>query len=323
MGRVAEGRVRGWWLRFRLNSTLIPIRKCAIVVAVWLVVWVALFTSFFTHFGGLADSIRTFGPWLGQAGASSPHAHSWTFYFERLFWFRSSTGPLWTEGLLLVLGVIGARVGFRRVPQGESDAGLIRFLAFYTALLAAIYAVIPYKTPWCALGFLHGLILLAGVGAAAILRLGTSKSSRLAMAVVLTLGAAHLGWQAWRASFPMCADRGNPWVYAHTSPDLLNLVADVVSVAQAGQGGDTVVEVIAADGDYWPLPWYLRTFNRVGWWAQMPETALAPVVIASSGWSPEIESRQTHVMAGYFQLRPQVFLELHVERGLWEKYLKR
>jgi hypothetical protein len=29
-------------------------------------------------------------------------------------------------------------------------------LAFYTLILLALYSAIPYKTPWCLLGFLHG-----------------------------------------------------------------------------------------------------------------------------------------------------------------------
>ncbi len=44
-----------------------------------------------------------------------------------------------------------------------------RFLAFYTLVLTGLYAIIPYKTPWCMLSFLDGMILLAGVGAWAIL----------------------------------------------------------------------------------------------------------------------------------------------------------
>ncbi|MFI5379500.1 MAG: flippase activity-associated protein Agl23 [Tepidisphaerales bacterium] len=49
---------------------------------------------------------------------------------------------------------------------------LLRWLAIYTLVLMAVYCRISYKTPWCALGFLHGMILLAGVGAAAIIHLG-------------------------------------------------------------------------------------------------------------------------------------------------------
>ena len=36
--------------------------------------------------------------------------------------------------------------------------------------MLVVYSAIPYKTPWCLLGFLHGMILLAGVGAVVLVR---------------------------------------------------------------------------------------------------------------------------------------------------------
>ena len=299
------------------------LKHAALAVAAWLLVWVTLFSSCFTHWPGLLDSVRTFASWWDNAGRQSPHSHDWDFYLERLFWFKSSQKFFWSEGVLFVLAIFAVRESCRRQPRMAADAALVRFLAFYTVLLAAIYAVVPYKTPWCALGFLHGLILLAGVGAAVLWQINSRLIPKLAVALALGLGMAHLGWQAWRASFPLCADRANPWVYAQTSPDLLDLVEKVRGVAQAGQGDATLIKVITPDGDYWPLPWYLREFDHVGWWPEVPGDPLAPMVIASGKLNLGLEAQGTHVMVGYFELRPQVFLELYVERGLWERYLKR
>jgi hypothetical protein len=44
-------------------------------------------------------------------------------------------------------------------------------------------------------------------------------------------------------------------------------------------------------------------------------------VIASASLQLQLDARGTHVMVGYFQLRPQVFLEFYVERDLWSRYL--
>ena len=298
-------------------------KQVLIVGAVWFVVWATLFSSFFTNFQGLADSFLTFREWIGLAGRQSRHAHEWWFYFERLFWFRSGRGPVWSEGLLLILAIVGAVDGFRHARRGGGDAGFVCFLTLYTALLAGIYAFIPYKTPWCALGFVHGIILLAGVGAMALWNRCASAFSKSGVMLVLTLGTAHLGWQAWRSSFPMCADRANPWVYAQTSPDLLNLVETVRDVSGAGQGDATLINVISEQGDCWPLPWYLRQFDHVGWWEENPGDSAAPVVIGSAKLKLHLDAAGGYVMAGYYQLRPQVFLELYVERGLWERHLKR
>jgi uncharacterized protein (TIGR03663 family) len=48
-----------------------------VAVAAMFVVWLLFFSSFFTHFAGLADSLRTYLPWLKRAGGHSPHIHPW------------------------------------------------------------------------------------------------------------------------------------------------------------------------------------------------------------------------------------------------------
>ena len=107
------------------------------------------------------------------------------------------------------------------------------------------------------------MILLAGVGAAWLLRSAKQRFLRLALGLLLLAGAGHLAWQAWQANTTYAADRENPYVYAQTSPDLLNLVRKVEALAQVHpQGNQMLVKVIAPDGDYWPLPWYLRNLKQ-------------------------------------------------------------
>jgi hypothetical protein len=60
-----------------------------------------------------------------------------------------------------------ALLGILRKPG--ADARLLRFLAVYACAMALVYSLIPYKTPWCLLGPLHAMILLAGVAAASLL----------------------------------------------------------------------------------------------------------------------------------------------------------
>ncbi|MCZ7641056.1 MAG: hypothetical protein M5U12_36380 [Verrucomicrobia bacterium] len=98
------------------------------------------------------------------------------------------------------------------------------------ALLAG-YSVISYKTPWCVLGFLHGLILLAGVGAAALFRWIRPTWGIVLVFLVVVAGTVQLGSQAWRASRTMATDQRNPYVYAHTSRDFMRLVNRVLGIA--------------------------------------------------------------------------------------------
>lgn len=318
------------WNR-RLDASGLPVKApplnflhLAAALAVWLGVAVILFSSFFTNLAGPLDSVRTYGAWLHRAEGASPHIYPWTFYFHRLLWFHQAKGPVWTEALILVLAVVGASAGFFRKRLGHANASFIRFLAFFTFALAAAYCLISYKTPWCLLGFWHGMILLAGVGAIVLIRSFRWRNMRIALRLLFLVGAAHLGWQAWRADGALAADPRNPYVFAHTSPDLLRLTGQVKTLAQAHpEGTRMLVKVIAPEDDYWPLPWYLRDFSQVAWSNGLPPDPFAPVMIVSASLHAELDERKTHLMIGYFELRPRVFLELYVQLDLWRAYLEK
>ena len=72
--------------------------------------------------------------------------------------------------MLALLGGIDALARRGLTEDCGERPRLLRFLTFYTFVLTLLYSLISYKTPWCALSFLMGMILLAGVGAAAIFR---------------------------------------------------------------------------------------------------------------------------------------------------------
>jgi uncharacterized protein (TIGR03663 family) len=293
-----------------------------VAFAAWLGVALLLFSSFFTNAAGPLDSVRTYLPWLHRAEGASPHIHPWHFYVHRLLLFHVAKGPVWSEALILVLAIIGAWAAFARKGLADATASFVRFLALYSFGLAAAYSLISYKTPWCLLSFWNGMILLAGVGAAALFGIVKQRFLRLAVGLLLLAGVGHLAWQARLANVEYAADPRNPYVYAQTSPDLLNLVRQVEALAEVhAQGRQMLVKVVAPDSDYWPLPWYLRNLKQVGWWDQVPADPFAPVMIVSAKLHAGLDEKKTHVMVGYFQLRPQVFLELYVELPLWQAYL--
>ena len=300
-------------------------RHVVAALAVTLLVSVAFFSSFFGNAGGPLDSLKTYLIWWHRAGGESPHVHPWYFYLRRLLFFHYRNGPFWSEGLIAGLTAVGGVAAFTRRWPGPTEDMLIRVIAFYTAGMTLIYTVLPYKTPWCVLGLLHGMILLAGVGAAALVRMCGEGRLKWVACAALVIASAQLGWQAWRASFPFCASQFNPYVYAQTSPDILKLVAKVEALAAVSpQNHGTLVKVMSPRNDYWPLPWYLRRFQRTGFWNEIPSEPLAPIMIVSSEFQAAFDERpqKTHLMAGYFQLRPQVFFELYVEINLWRDYVK-
>jgi len=102
----------------------------------------------------------------------------------------------------------------------------------------------------------------------------------------------------------------------------LKLVGKVDALAAVyPQPADLVIKVMAPDEDYWPLPWYLRRFHHTGWWSGIPADPLAPLMIASANLHANLDEKGTHLMVGYFQLRPDAFFELYVEKQLWTAWL--
>jgi uncharacterized protein (TIGR03663 family) len=287
-----------------------------------LVVSITLFSSFFTNASGPWDSIRTYMHWISRAGGASEHMQPWYFYLQRLLFFHVAKGPVWTEALIFVLAVLGAATGFVRKNLGRSNASFARFISLYTLFLMGAYTIIGYKTPWCLLNFWHGMILLAGMGAAVLLRKARHVQTRVVVVVLLGAGVAHLIWQAVQSSFTYAADQRNPYTYAQTSPNIMKLAARVktlVSVSPEGPG--TLIKVFGERGAYWPLPWYFRQFRNVGWWNEIPSDPFAPVMVISTTFNAALDEKKTHLMTGIFQLRPQEFFELYVRLDVWQAFL--
>lgn len=318
-GHWREGAL--WWPETRLHR-----RHLLAGLGVAALISVVLFTSFFTNARGPLDSLLTYQPWFSRAGGESPHNHPWNWYWERLYWFRSAGNAPFTEAFLLALALLGFSVSLRRhLPRPGPEVRLVRFLGFYTLGLMAIYTVLPYKTPWCVLGFHSTTILLAGAGAMVILRAARARWQAAAAMGVMFAAVAHLAWQSWQLAVPLAADQRNPWVYSHTSANLLQLVNRVREIAAAtDHPTETVIKVIGRRGDYWPLPWYLRDFKRVGFFPDLPEDPWAPIMIVTSKFDAELDVRSNKrwLMVGLFEQRPNVFFELYVQFDLWKKYLE-
>ncbi len=88
------------------------------------------------------------------------------------------------------------------------------------------------------------------------------------MAGLLLAGVAQLAFQAFQASIPFAADVRNPYVYAQTSPDILNLVDRLDALAPTDtQKSQLVVKVMAPEGEYWPLALVLAPVQP-GWFGR-------------------------------------------------------
>jgi len=284
---------------------------------------VLFFTSFFHNPQGIVDSVRAIGHYFVQAGNPGTHAHPWYFYFQTLAYSKSAGGPVWSEAFVLFLAAAGGIAAFGHDAGKDGSPRFIRFVLFFTLMTAAVYSLIPYKTPWNVLPFYLGLVVLAGNGVALLLRVSRFRLVKVLILAALVPGFINLAVQAYRANFTAHSDPANPYVYAPTSPDFLKLVAAVEKIAAAAPDNkDLLIKVIAAPDETWPIPWYLRRYGRVGYWTSAEAAEAlgdAAVVIASAA---NVEKVTAALGDGYtsnfYGLRPEVVLSLFVRRDLWD-----
>jgi uncharacterized protein (TIGR03663 family) len=282
------------------------------------------YSSFFRYPGGLLESFRAFGIYFDRGIETGPHTQPFGYY-ARLLAYSSSGGLVWTEGLVLVLACAGIVAAFRR-PPGAASAFWPRYVALYSVFAFVAFSAIRYKTPWNLIPFHVGFVIMAGVGAAAIVGARASRLWRALVVAALLAATGQLGWQSWRASFRYPADPRNPYVYAHTVPDFLRLVQRVTDMAALHADRSAMpIKVIAGPYEQWPLPWYLRGLSRVGYWTSAGDAGRlddAPIVIAAQDQAGAV---RTALGDGYVQefygLRPDVILTLYVERPLWDRFL--
>ena len=310
--------------------------RCSHVAAGLLVaaaVSVLFFSSFFSYARGPLDSILTYASYFHRAegqGSSGLHDKPWYYYLSILGYTYHSAGPRWSEAIILGLGSVGVIVSLcKRAVPPEANADVpnvhfMRFLAIYTVLLTVAFSIIPYKTPWNALVFFQPMILMAGVGAVSVVRAGRWLPVKGVLIVLLLLGTAQLAHQSWLGNFRYPADPRNPYAYAHTSTALMRLVSRFEEIAAVSpEGKHMQINIVLPSGDYWPLPWYLRNFDRVGYWRQCPENADAPMIITDPRQQKELDQHlKEKYQIEYHAIRPGVLLRAYIRQDLWDAFIK-
>ncbi|MDH7599756.1 MAG: TIGR03663 family protein [Sedimentisphaerales bacterium] len=277
-GNATEGLRRGQVLR----HILVGLTSCIVIAA-------TLCSSFWNNPGGIIDSLTSFGCYLSRAG-NGRHSHPWYYYLDLLTWIPFLEPPAWNEGFLVVCFAAGLALLGLRTPVG-TDRHLARFLATYTLVMLVTYCLIPYKTPWCMMGFLQSMILVSAILYSEVNHLLTNRSGRIAWIVATTgLGIMLPMWQCEVLNLRLHSDPRNPYVYAHTTQDVPALAHAVDRLVQASSLGRQVyIQVIYPGHDYWPLPWYLRSYPKVGYWSRVDkECTPGDIIIISPDLEPDL-----------------------------------
>ena len=313
----------------------IPVFHFLIVVASAAVISILLFSSFFSNPHGIIDSVTTYAVYFDRSGMDDSHIHPWYFYLTLLISPGSIDGFTGTEIWLMITAIAGFVLLLFRKNRDRPE-NLLLFIGFYSLLLLLVYSAMPYKTPWNILQFYPGFLFLTGYTFIRILRYRSVKWLRIVLLIVFVVGGIHWGWTGYQYNFRYYAEPGNPYVYAQTGTDILELASEIDRIGSVNPERYNIpVEVVFPGHDYWPLPWYLRKFPNTGYYSEVDfRIRAAPIIIAQTSVQdqfvlklyklPEPGERYLYVplFAKYMELRPGVEMRTYVRKDLWDLYHK-
>ena len=137
-----------------------------------------------------------------------------------------------------------------------------------------------------------------------------------------SLALCVMGYQMYQVNFVHYDDDQLPYVYAHTKREMLSLVEEVDKIGKRlGTGPDTGIALVSPD--YWPLPWYLRDYKKVGYYQQIVPTN-EPLIIGSIAQEEQLKTTYgdryvllpSSARDGAYPLRPGVDLLLYVRKDV-------
>ncbi len=272
---------------------------------VFLFVNVVYYSSFFTNQKGVMDSLEAFKIW-GKTGGSGFHGYKWHKYVA---WLRDEETPL------VALAALGALLSLwmtrRRFPLFAAQWGF--------GLLAA-YSLIPYKTPWLVLSMLVPFALAGGYAIDRLYRRGAGW--RGVSLVVLSGCLAVMLYQTYQVNFVHYDDDTYPYVYAHTRRSFHELIAEAERVAERAGGVEwrekASFNIAVENQEYWPLPWYLRDWKRIGYIGRITQTSDDMILIKDTQ-AADLEAMlgdRYQRVGGTYDLRPGVKLALYARKEL-------
>ena len=310
----------------RVLHLLVILLVAALVSAVF-------FSSFFTNPKGIIDSFTTYALYFKRAEMDNVHMHPWYFYLSLWVPQRGIEGFTGGEIWLLVTGTAGF-VFLLTDRRREQYGNILLFIGLYTVILLVIYSAVSYKTPWNMLQFYTGMLFLSGYGIIRIIRIPPWKWLGKILAVLLVSGGIHWMWTGIQLNFRYYNEPANPYVYAHTGNDILEITARIDSIgSMAPEGYSLPVEVIFPGNDYWPLPWYLRRFPNAGFYSEVSfDAPAAPVIIIHPEEEKDLVRKlyelpppgerylYLNLYSSCRELRPGVPMCVYIRKDLWDLY---
>ncbi len=282
---------------------------------------ILLYTDFLRAPQGVIDFFRTYFVYEVTAGHEKP----FFYYLDLMLTPKQAGRLLWTELGIFALAVAGYIITFFRRDRDEPilrDALIARFLAYSILGHLLIYSLIAYKTPWLMCGVWVQVMLLAGYGAGRLLTLTPRLAVRMPIAALILLVTAFQLHQSRLVVWKLHSHPRNPYAYVPTTPDVERL-SDWLRKIQNTVPAMRNAPVAVLGDQYWPLPWYLRSFEKIGYWPDLPPNAAEfPVllVLPNAPGNPAEDLAETHQ---YFLrgVRYEVPVVILLRKDIWQAHL--
>ena len=261
--------------------------------------------GFYSSFGsnptGIADAMTSLGSMFDRATEGASGHEKPGSWYATLLTRSYSVWPDWRSAIFLGLALVGYFASWR------SNQPLMRWLVIYTTIVAAVLFLTPYKTPWVVIHLVPPLALFAAEPYELPLRWRRIQPGPLF--AIAILGVLSLLWMTWTISLTRAAwDPRNPYAYVQAGPDMLK----VRPIAERARGAFPEEPIKIVGTDYWPLPWYLRGFPRVGFYPEPPDDCDGALVICSAGLADAVRARMSGTYTtSMLGLRPGVLLVVY------------
>ena len=270
------------------------------------------YSNGFRNTEGIADAFRTYLVYETTLGHNKPL----TYYMSLLLWPKHQLGQWWTEGAVFLLAVATC-VFAMGLPKLRSAIVIIA-LAFI--IQVGIYSSIDYKTPWLMLLPWVHVCLLAGFCLNLIRPF--HRVAQISIGSFILVALVYQTQQSINASQHFENDARLPYAYVPTNRDLVSLESWLIQLSEMTPAIKDQNIILIGHG-YWPLPWYLRMFNRIEY-CDKPEVRMmdAPLVFTMPDSNQDTNALlgDSHV-AFPRGLRTNVSMTLHLRKDIWTKWI--
>jgi hypothetical protein len=232
--------------KWRRDDVILSVGLAALLITFF-------YSGTFRDFGALRGLYQTFTVWV-KTGVDSGGHHKTTYDLIgplNYYWIAIMARYEWPA----LAGVIACLR-----YMGPSDARL-RYTAIASTGTLLAYSLISYKTPWCIISIIWPFYLMLG----ALLKEWADRCARRRVWLIAVPLLAVSLWASIRLNFFVYTDDSEPYVYVQTLEDIRKFTDPVLAAAKSQPDGYQMKGSIILDS-YYPLPWMLGDFTRVGYY---------------------------------------------------------